>query len=280
MKLEQVEKTVETPAKEALFITPREFRRSRVTLKDGERVAILFDLHIPFQNQAALSAVAEFLDDFKPNLEIYGGDILDFYSLSRFDQNPSRKFTLQDEIDEAKAWLLGRKKANPTARQIFMEGNHEDWLRKYLWTKGQPVASLTGMTVDALLGLSANGIDWHGYRSQIDLNGFLVEHGHRASVSAAFPSNVGRLMAIERGRSGCCGHDHRTQVYCWTDARDVHVWMMAGCLCQTTLEYAPFPNWQHGFVIGSVFNGKFFPSLIRIHHGGFVAQGKFYKVQK
>ena len=67
------------------------------------------------------------------NSQNSAGDIVDCYQLSVFSSNPSRQFSLQDEFDATQAWLRRRVKKNPNARRIYMEGNHEDRLRRWLW---------------------------------------------------------------------------------------------------------------------------------------------------
>lgn len=262
---------------EALFDEPQTYRVLPISnLPDGYRVAILNDTQIPFQDVKTLAAVERFLADFKPNLEIYNGDIIDFYTISTFDQNPSRAFRLQDELDAGKAWLYGRAEANPDTRRILIEGNHEDRLRRWLWRHGPELSGLRALTPEALLGLDEAGIERVNYRSIVDLHGFRIEHGYKTTGSTAYPTNVSRWMAIATGSSGLCGHTHRFSVYSWTDARGSHSYIENGALCQLALEYAPFPNWQHAFTYGIIQKGKLHVMPVQIYDTGFQAEGEFY----
>ena len=76
-------------------LTPRKY----ITKK--QRVIQLTDMHIPFHDRRSLEAVFKFMEDFKPHQIVLTGDILDFYKLSRFDKDPARLTTIQDEIDMA-----------------------------------------------------------------------------------------------------------------------------------------------------------------------------------
>lgn len=262
---------------EELFEQPQEFAVLRIPrLKDGTTVIIINDLQIPFQDKRTLECVEKFWDDFNPDIEIYNGDIFDFYSISQFDTNPSRAFSLQDELDQARVFLERRANKNPNGRRIFGDGNHEDRLRRWLWRHGPELHSLRALQLEELLGLTELGFEHINYRSVIDLLGFRIEHGYRASKSAAFPINVARLMAIATGSSGLCGHTHRFSHYGWADSRGSHSYIENGCLCLLQLEYAPFPNWQQSFCTGIVFNNRLHLSPIRVYDDGFVVNGERY----
>lgn len=264
-----------------LFEAPLKHRIVPIrNLPDGYRVAILNDLQIPFQDDRTLGTVEAFLGDFGPDLEIYNGDIFDFYSLSSFDKNPTRRFKLQAELDAARAWLLNRAERNPDARKILIEGNHEDRLRRFLWKYGDELGGLRALELDELLGLAEVGVERVNYRSIVDLLGFRVEHGYKTSGSTAYPTNVSRWMAIATGSSGLCGHTHRFSQYAWTDSRGSHSYVENGCLCLTELEYAPFPNWQQAFTYGVVQQKKLHTFPTQIYETGFMAEGEFYARRK
>lgn len=265
------------PDREELFEQPQEFTVLRIPrLSDGTRVLIVSDLQIPFQDKRTLECVEYFWNDYKPDIEIYNGDIFDFYALSQFDQNPSRIGSLQKELDQARTFLERRASKNPDARRIFGDGNHEDRLRRWLWRNAKDLNSLRALQVDKLLGLTDLEYEHINYRSVVDLLGCRIEHGYRASKSAAYPINVARLMAIATGSSGVCGHTHRMNVYYWADSRGTHSYRESGCLCLLQLEYAPFPNWQHGFTYGTVYNNKLHLDTRPIYPDGFVANGEHY----
>ena len=261
-----------------LFETPRKFTLEKVTsAPDGARVIIVNDTQIPFQDDATLEAVEKFWDDFAPTYEVYAGDIADFYSISAFDQNPSRRFNLQNELDVTRGWMNRRATANPGAKRYFIEGNHEDRLRRYLWRKTPALDSLRGLDTETLLGLKDVGATVLPYMSVLDFLGFRIEHGWKASSGTTpYPINVSRFMAAKTGSSGLCGHTHRYSVYAWTDSRGSHSYIENGCLCRMDLEYAPFPNWQQAFTYGIVHQNKVHLVPVQIYPNGFRAEGEFY----
>lgn len=259
------------------FEQPRQFKELSIrSAPDGYKVILLGDLHRPFHDQKTLAAVERFWTAFKPNLEIYAGDIADLYTISQYDKNPSRRFRLQDEFDETAAWLESRVKAN-SARRIFINGNHEDRLRRWLWRYGHELNSLRCMEIADQFRLKELGFEHLDYGSVVDLLGYRVEHGFKTTQSKAYPLNTSRWMAIATGSSGLCGHTHHFSMYSWTDARGSHSYIENGCLCRMDMEYSPFPNWQHSFSIGTVHRNKLHLTPVPIYPGhGFRAEGEFY----
>ena len=272
IKMTKLEKDVKK------FETPREFTVLNIDdAPDGYKIIIVNDTQIPFQDPKTLRAVHKFWDDFDPDLEVYNGDIIDLYSISSFDRNPTRAFHLQDELDESYAWLFSRAEANPNARRIFIEGNHEDRLRRFLWKEAADLSSLRVLNFEELMRFDELEMEDLTYMSVLDFLGFRIQHGWKASGgSTPWPINVGRFMAQKEGSSGLCGHTHRASIYCWTTSRGSHSYVENGCLCRFDLEYAPFPNWQQAFTYGEVKNGKVHTKLVQIYPDGFIANGEFY----
>ena len=158
--------------KPELFDQPLEFKTLAFkSLPDNFTVLVVNDLHIPFQDTSTLACVERFWADFAPDLEIYAGDIVDCYQLSVFSANPSRQFSLQDEFDATAAWLRKRVDKNPNARRVFMEGNHEDRLRRWMWKLGPAVSSLRSNTIEEQLDLKKLEFEHLTYRSIIRILG-------------------------------------------------------------------------------------------------------------
>jgi len=259
------------------FDQPREFRELVIDeAPDGYRAIIVNDLQIPFQDKATVEAVSHFWDDFAPDLEVYNGDIFDFYNISSFDKNPTRRFKLQDELDESFGWMDSRAEANPNARRVFIEGNHEDRLRRFLWKFSSELSNLRALEFEELMHFEELGVENLKYMSVLDFLGYRIEHGYKSSASKAYPVNVSRYMAIATGSSGMCGHTHHFSTYAWTDANGSHSYIENGCLCLFNLEYAPFPNWQQAFTYGVVKNNKVHLVPVQIYPDGFRAEGEFY----
>ena len=91
--------------------------------------AIVNDLHKPFHDPRVLTEVMLFLKEKQLGLVIIAGDVGDFYLLSKFDKNPRRAETLQDDLNSVKWFHKELRGILPNTRIIEEEGNHEDRLR-------------------------------------------------------------------------------------------------------------------------------------------------------
>ncbi len=219
----------------------------------GVLTALLYgDTHIPYQDERTLSIVRQIVTMLQPSLLVNMGDLLDCYSISRFDKDPQRTETLQDEIDAARVHLAQMRQLSPQSRVVLLEGNHEDRLRRLLWgLKGEAavLAKLTAfnqvITWPKLLDLDGLGVEFvpYGKHSQFSfLPKFLLKHGDRISQYSAYTAAA---ELRHHNKSGASGHTHRLGVY----HRNEYVWVETGCTCTTTPDYVADPNWQNGCVV-------------------------------
>ena len=264
--------------KESQFEQPLEYQELNIrSAPDGFKVLIINDLHRPFHDRKTLTCIENFWNELKPDLEFYNGDIGDLYCISQYDKNPSRKNSLQDEFDDQRGWLEHRVKKNPGARKVYDPGNHGDRARRWLWKFGPEMSSLRSNDLSEQLGLKEMDFEVINYGSVVNFLSFRMEHGYKTTASKAYPLNTSRWMAIATGSSGLCGHTHRFSHYAWTDSRGSHSYIENGCVCMLGMEYAPFPNWQHAFTWGVVYQNKIHLRPTLIYPDGFYADGEFYR---
>jgi len=102
----------------------------------GLRTAlVLADLHIPFLDRSALSAVFSYLEEqkVKPDLMVLLGDVLDFFKISRFPRaKDNTKPSVLEEITQTQVFLKELRGKFPEAKIIYYEGNHERRLTTYI----------------------------------------------------------------------------------------------------------------------------------------------------
>jgi hypothetical protein len=104
------------------------------------KIVVLSDAHYPYHDVFATKLAVRLVEKWQPQEVVLNGDLLDFYKLSTFDQDPSRwrDGGLQQEIDQWLEWANELKGAAPDAcRFHFLPGNHEDRLRRHLWRNPQ-----------------------------------------------------------------------------------------------------------------------------------------------
>ena len=110
---------------------------------DEEREAIvsLNDFHVPYHDEKAIDVALKFVKFLKP-YRIVIHELLDWYSLSRFDKDPKRKLDLKKDKNMAVGYLQQIRDMFPETRIIMVKSNHDHRLIKYLRTKAEELHDL------------------------------------------------------------------------------------------------------------------------------------------
>jgi len=227
------------------------------TLTRGKTVSAVLvpDTHHPFHDQRAIDLVTTVIKDVGPDVVVDMGDGVDAYHLSRFDKDPNRLHTLQDEIDAKHEHLAVMRDAAPNADIHYLEGNHEDRLRRTIWNLDGAAAALqklrvfqAAMTWPSLLGMDELHITFHGHNVPVRdvLPKFLLVHGTLVRKWAGYTA---RGEWERWGSSGASGHTHRLALFHHRHQTASHVWAECGCLCRLDMEYVAFADWQNGCVV-------------------------------
>lgn len=255
--------------------------------KAGKTITALLygDTHFPYHDPGVLAIAQAIAEDTEPDFLVHMGDLLDCYNLSRFDKDPDRKESQQDEIDQARAHLAVMRLASPRSRFLLLSGNHEERLKKTLWNLDGPASVLAGltsfkkaMTWPALLGLEELRIEFVPYAEQskrVDLPKFILKHG------TLIRTKSGATAAGEQakyGKSGASGHTHRLGQVHHRDANGSHVWIETGCTCRLDPDYCQDPDWQSGmvFLTFDPETGAVAPEIVSCTNGLGVFRGRAY----
>lgn len=212
--------------------------------------AVLSDLHVPYHDEVALGCALAFLKEHPPDRFILNGDICDFYQISKFSKDPSRKDKLQEDLDTTNGILDLIDRTMPDARKDFIFGNHEARLLRWCWDN-EGVGSLRDMTLDRQLKLSERGYKLHhpkGKSASMKIGVVEVGHFNRCNKHSAYTA---KNLVEDRGCSVVQGHTHRMGVHYKTKGGigQMLVGVEGGCLCDLNPEYVNAPDWQHGFVL-------------------------------
>jgi predicted phosphodiesterase len=214
------------------------------------------DSHIPFHDPAALKLVQAVAKDLKPDVLIHMGDLVDAWQISRFDKDPTRNDSLQDNIDEARQHLAEMALVVPKSRRILLEGNHENRLTRLIWglfgaARELPKLRLftQHMTWPTLLELDAIGWEWVGDREQTKtslLPRIIAKHG---TVVRKWSGATARGEWEKYGRSGVSGHTHRLGDFLHRDSNGVARWLETGCTCLLDPPYGTDFDWAQGCAV-------------------------------
>ena len=227
-------------------------------IRDGKvfTAVVYGDTHVPFHDPTAISVVRGIVKDVKPDVLLNVGDLVDCWQISRFDKDPTRKDSLQDNIDEARQHLAEMAAVAPKSRRVLLEGNHENRLTRTIW--GLPGAARelpklrlfqSSMTWPVLLETQAIGWEWFPEREQSQatiLPKIIAKHG---SVVRSASGASAKGEWTKYGRSGVSGHVHRLGHFFHRDHNGTASWIETGCTCLLDPPYGTDFDWQQGCVV-------------------------------
>lgn len=246
---------------------------------------IFSDIHIPYQDDNAVNVVFNYGKYYKPNKVIINGDLLDFYRLSHFDQTPERRDSFPEEVEKGKEFLRKVRKTFKDSDIYFLEGNHENRLQRYLWSKAPEFYGLESLDLKNMLEfeklkikhVQVDGDYWAKDTGHLKIGDLIVMHGDSRLNGASTSKYSGysaknTMMGIQS--SVAMGHVHRLALIHHRTPYGQLVGIEGGCLSQIPGN----ANWQQGFVTFETYRGKNVNYRIhQINEGKLFEDGKLYK---
>jgi hypothetical protein len=233
----------------------------------------------PFHDRRAIDIGLQVLATTQPEVVVLLGDNLDFQPLSlRWATPPTSMQTTAIALVEYR-WLLWRiRQVSPRSRIVYMYGNHEDRLRKYLDERAGELQGIThadgrkAVCLRSILGLDALHVETVDYPQPYWLwDRVEIEHGR--TVRRGGGATAARV-ASEREHSVIYGHIHRQEVAHRTidtpRGKREYVVGSPGCLCRTDgiVPGSDRPDWQQGVgVLSLVDDMDEHLELVRIQDG-------------
>ncbi|MFA5559447.1 MAG: metallophosphoesterase [Methanofastidiosum sp.] len=240
---------------------------------------VINDLHVPYQDNELLSLVLKFAKNLKPDKLFILGDFMDFYSISRFDRDPSRVLKLENEFDAGRE-ILGWIRETVKGDIYFLAGNHEDRLRKFLWNN--PV--LHGcINIEDKLNFKNFDIRYYEYGKNFVYKDKLVyTHGNKINKYSAYTA---KNLLDDLGMSVISAHTHRLGMHYKTDYSGAKVGVENGCLCEFENAMQWFRreiiDWQRGVSVIKWHEDRFNIQQLCIPKDLFIIYGKnYYELDK
>ena len=207
---------------------------------------ILFipDVHAPYHDERAWRLVLKVAKHYQPLTVVILGDFIDNYRVSSYSKDPRRLGSLQDELSIASRLL--RQLESVSSRRIYIEGNHEYRLHRYLCDKAPEIYELV-VAADSL-GLHRGGWEHVPYKSDIDLGKIFVTH----DVGQSGIHSTRQAMHSYQDNV-IIGHNHRMDYHVQANAKGVpHLGASFGWLGDVTqVDYMhqmkARSNWALGF---------------------------------
>jgi len=251
-----------------------------------KKVMVISDLHIPHMDINAYNVMKQYAKFYKPNEFIINGDLLDFYTLSKFDKNPERKVSSFEEIRMARKILQDLRKTMPNTKMVMLEGNHENRLQRFLWGKAPELEMFPELELKSLLQLKEQKIKfisvdsdyWKNDTGHYTVGNVLIMHGDNrlngGSLSKYSGYSVKNTMLNGLRQNVIIGHCHRLAKIYHTTNYGTLTGMEGGCLCDLT----GTANWQQGFVTFELLKGEMInPLVYRIENGTLYTNNKTFK---
>ena len=229
-----------------------------------KRVLHVSDCHHPFVDKAAWKLLLDVGRSLKPHIIVIHGDFFDFYSVSRHLLDPQMDFkTWKDEMNEARVGLDELMSVVPHKEIVYLEGNHEKRLLKYVQEKAPKLSGL--FKNEEVMGLPRE-IKYipYGQNGKYNIGNLVCVHGSRAGENPA-------ASMVKKFRSSVIfGHTHKIQEYHINNAHgEDFVALNIGWLGdqRKAADYIQdISDWTLGFGITyHKLNGHFFHQLIQIY---------------
>jgi len=211
------------------------------------RGLVVADLHIPYQDNAAITLAFQWAIDHKyTDFVLIDGDLGDHYQMSRYEKDP-RQRSFRKELDDTNKLFDAISRAFPNAQIVCKYGNHDNRLERYLRSQAPALLDMDDFIKDEYLKIKERGILTVPHDVPIKVGKLNILHGHEMqSISVAVnPARGAYLKALE---CVLLAHCHRTSQHAETSmsGRLDTAWSI-GCLCQLHPEYARLNKWNHGF---------------------------------
>jgi len=253
-----------------------------VKTKKPEKNLVISDIHFPYQDDDSLDIMFRYAQDYKPHNIYVNGDLVDFYTLSKFSQNPVRKASIPEEVRMAQDFMKRLRENFKKSDIYFLHGNHENRLQRYLWENPQ-LAELECLEIGNLFDLKSQDIKeikanrdyWGKEDGAVTQGDAIIFHGdarlNGASTSKYSGYSAKNTMLGGLQHSIVMGHIHRLAVVHHSTPDGTLVGVEGGCLCQIPKH----ANWQNGFVTFETSKGK--NHNYKVH---LIEDGKLYEEDK
>lgn len=267
-------------AQSASPLKPRPVKPTQGQRVQTSTTVVCGDLHVPFHDPKAVGCVLGYIRDTKPDCLVLNGDTIDFYPVSSFSKDPHRELTLQDELDQTNDILDAFDSVMPKgSRKVFVVGNHEVRLSRYLRENARALHGLRALTLDALLRLTERGyevVPMVGRDASTMVGKVEVGHFNIARKDAGASA---KTLLIDRGCSVIQSHTHKLAAFYkrHRGTGQQHGAWEIGCLCDLNPEYVSNPDWSQAFAtVTTCATGRYHVALHEILGGELLAGGRRY----
>jgi len=242
--------------------------------KKAKKVLTLPDLHIPYN--ISMNGINKFIADYKPDVIIYLGDVLDLPYFGKYDElsKVETGIRYKPECKIARELIEEQIRLGKSSEVYYLEGNHEFRVNKYLSKHPEGVGSLE---VPNMLKLKELGVQWKPENELLQIGELFFTHGYYYNIS-----HTQKHLSVYN-RNIIYAHTHQIQIFSGYRAYDRIVPYVAksiGCLTKLNPSYLRNkPNsWSNAFHISEIEeDGQFFDQIVDIKNDEFRLLGSRIK---
>lgn len=237
------------------------------TLPNYGSMVLLYDIHFPFHSISALNVALDDIKARQPDCIYIGGDMLDFYQLSRFQKDPRRR-SFGDELDMGKKFFQVLREISPKSEILYQLGNHEERFENYMYSRAPELLGVNEFKLETLLQCATYGVQIIDQKRYAHKDGLNIIHGHEFGQQIFSPVNPARGLYLKAKRNTICGHHHQTSEHSESDIEgSITTCWSVGCLSGLHPEYRPLNKYNHGYATAEFSGGSFAITNRRIING-------------
>lgn len=166
-------------------------------------IVAISDLQVPYQDQRAVDAVSDWIEEIKPDEVLNVGDAIDLPQISRWTKGTAGEFTRDiGKHRDIAVSVLGQMHTTGMVRS-----NHTDRILTAVKTRLPGFLGLPELELENFLRLPELGVKYYPGMHRF-APGWLLAHGDEGSVSRV-SGQTARGLSDRTGMSILCGHTHR-----------------------------------------------------------------------
>jgi predicted phosphodiesterase len=229
---------------------------NNIKISGNHKTLVLADTHFPYQSNDAIKKAIDIGKQFKPDIVVFLGDIIDCVSISRFVKRMDER-DFNTEIKATRRFLETTTRTFNGCKFYYLEGNHELRVSNYLLTHADALATLEELSLPSLLHLKEMNITFLPSDKILQIGKLTYTHGHLLKGTCSqFPA---RSLYMSAKTSAICGHAHRESAYtCRAITGEIFKTYSIGCLATLTPSYSAYNDFTAGCATITTDNvGKF-----------------------
>jgi predicted phosphodiesterase len=217
-------------------------------IKGHSKGLIINDIHLPYQDNEALTACFNFAKKQKPDFVFINGDLSDYHGLSYFLKDPEAKI-FSEELKVMQDFFDVLKKTFK-CKIYFKFGNHEERYENFLLQKAHELKGVSEFNLDNIIKSRVKDVEIIKDKRLVVINGLPFIHGHEFGRGFFSPVNAARGLFLQAKHSCVKADCHTTSEHTEPNVfGNIMTTYSVGCLCGLNPKWLPINKWNHGFAM-------------------------------